>query len=122
MILLSKTETLFASTHVSYPTPQKHGNKINECTSREYLTKYKVYYATNIKEIPSYYLILRRPRHDPPPFLLISRIVKTVILMLRQKLNVKHQVTNEIQNLQFFGSLTKFESYLLCTYIDISFN
>lgn len=50
MILLSKTETLFASTHVSYPTPQKHGNKINECTSREYLTKYKVYYATNINE------------------------------------------------------------------------
>lgn len=43
---------------------------------------------------PTYYLILRRPRHDPPPFLLISRIVKTVILMLRQKLNVKHQVTN----------------------------
>lgn len=108
MILLSKTETLFASTHVSYPTPQKHGNKINECTSREYLTKYKVYYATNINEkkinkkewkilfliFPTYYLILRRPRHDPPPFLLISRIVKTVILILRRKLNVKHQVTN----------------------------
>lgn len=50
MILLSKTETLFARTHVSYPTPRIHVNEINECTSREYLTKYKVYNATNVNK------------------------------------------------------------------------
>lgn len=50
MILLSKTETLFARTHVSYPTPRIHVNEINECTSREYLTKYKIYNATNVNK------------------------------------------------------------------------
>ena len=54
MILLSKTEILFAITHVSYPTPQTYGSKIDEGTSREYPTKKCYKNVIKVNQIISY--------------------------------------------------------------------